>query len=61
MAELFEIGESRYEVRVDGWTIEQVWNWHGSWVVQVRGETYYGCKSRKKAVERVVRIHALPE
>ena len=61
MAELLKTGESRYDVLVYGRTIGQVWNWHGSWAAQVGGETYYGLKSRKKAVERVVQIHELSE
>ena len=59
MAELRKTGESQYEVLVDGQIIGQVWNWHGSWSAQAGGETYHGHKSRKKAVERVERIHRL--
>lgn len=57
MAELRKTGESQYEVVVDERTIGQVWNWHGSWSAQARGKTYHGLKSRKKAVERVERVH----
>ena len=57
MAELRKTGESQYEVVVDQETIGQVWNWHGSWSAKVRGKTYHGLKSRKKAVERVERVH----
>ena len=57
MAELQKTGENRYEVLMDGQTIGRVWNWHGTWSAQVRGETYHGYKSRKKALERVVRTH----
>ena len=59
MAELRKTGESQYEVLVGGQTIGQVWNWHGSWSAQAGGKTYHTHKSRKKAVERVVRIHEL--
>ncbi len=59
MAELRKTGESHYEVLVDGQTIGQVWNWHGSWSAQAGDETYHGLKSRKKAVERVEQIHQL--
>ncbi len=59
MAELRKTGESQYEVVVDQKTVGQVWNWHGSWSAQVEGKTYHGLKSRKKAVERVERVHEL--
>jgi hypothetical protein len=59
MAELRKTGESQYEVVVDQEIIGRVWNWHGSWSVQVEGKTYHGLKSRKKAVERVERVHEL--
>ncbi len=59
MAELRKTGESQYEVLVDGQTAGQVWNWHGSWSAQAGDETYHGLKSRKKAVERVKRMHQL--
>jgi hypothetical protein len=59
--ELRKTGESQYDVLVDGRTIGQVWNWHGSWSARAEGETYYGLKSRKKAVERVARVHRPPE
>lgn len=61
MAELSKTGESQYEVLVGEETIGQVWNWHGSWAAQAGGKTYYGHKSRKQAVERVVQIHELSE
>ena len=57
MAELRKVGESRYEVLVDGQIIGQVWNWHGTWSAQAGDKTYHGLKSRKKAVERVERTH----
>lgn len=50
--------ESRYEVVVDGETIGEVWNWHGSWSVQAGGKTYHGLKSRKKAIQRVQELRA---
>ena len=59
MAELRKIGESQYEVLVDGEVAGEVWNWHGSWSAQADGKTYHGLKSRKQAVERVERIHEL--
>ena len=59
MAELRKTGESQYEVLVDDQTIGQVWNWHGSWSAQAGDETYHGLKSRKKAVEQVIRTHEL--
>lgn len=59
MAELRKTGESQYEVLVDGEVAGEVWNWHGSWSAQAKGETYHGLKSRKRAVERVERIHQL--
>ncbi len=59
MAELRKTGESQYEVVVDGQTIGQVWNWHGSWSAQAEGKTYHGLKSRKQAVERVEQIYRL--
>ena len=57
--ELRKVGESQYEVLVNGQTIGQVWNWHGSWAAQADGKIYHGYKSRKQAVERVERIHEL--
>lgn len=57
MAELRKVGESQYEVLVDGQIIGQVWNWHGTWSAQAGDKTYHGLKSRKKAVERVERTH----
>ena len=57
MAELRKVGESQYEVLVDGQIIGQVWNWHGTWSAQAEDKTYHGLKSRKKAVERVERTH----
>ena len=59
MAELRKSGESQYEVLVDGEVVGEVWNWHGSWSARANGKTYHGLKSRKKAVERVERIHEL--
>jgi hypothetical protein len=59
MVELRKTGESQYEVLVNGQTIGQVWNWHGSWSAQSGDETYHGLKSRKQAVECVERIHQL--
>ncbi len=59
MAELRKTGESQYEVLVDGQTIGQVWNWHGSWSAQAGDETHHGLKSRKQAVERVQQNHRL--
>jgi hypothetical protein len=59
MAELRKLGESQYEVLVDGEVVGEVWNWHGSWSAQANGKTYHGLKSRKQAVERVERIHEL--
>lgn len=50
---LRKTGENRYEVVVDGRSIGEVWNWHGSWSARVEGKTYHGLKSRKKAVEQV--------
>jgi hypothetical protein len=57
VAELRKMGESQYEVLVDGQIIGQVWNWHGTWSAQAGDKTYHGLKSRKKAVERVERTH----
>ena len=57
MAELQKAGEIQYEVLVGDEIIEQVWNWHGTWSAQVGGETYHNYKSRKKAVEQVIRTH----
>lgn len=59
MAELRKTGENQYDVLVDGRTVGQVWNWHGSWSAQAGGDAYHGHKSRKQAVERVERIHEL--
>ena len=61
MAELRKVGESQYEVLVDGQIIGQVWNWHGTWSAQAGDKTYHGLKSRKKAVERVERTHRSAE
>ena len=61
MAELRKTGESQYEVLVDEKTIGQVWNWHGTWSAQAEGKTYHGYKSRKKAVEQVIRTYELSE
>ncbi len=61
MAELRKTGQNSYEVLIGEQTIGQVWNWHGTWSAQVEGKTYHGHKSRKQAVERVVRIHELAE
>lgn len=57
MAELQKTDDSQYEVLVDGQTMGQVWNWHGSWAAQADGKIYHGHNSRKQAVERVERIH----
>jgi hypothetical protein len=51
------MGQSRYDVLVGDEIIGQVWSWHGSWSAQANGKTYHGLKSRKRAVERVERIH----
>ena len=59
MAELRKVGESRYDVLVEEQTLGQVWNWHGSWSAQAGGKTYHGYKSRKQAVESVIRIYEL--
>ena len=59
MAELRKTGESKYEVLVDGKTIGQVWNWHGSWAAQADGKTHRGHKSRKEAIGTVERVHRL--
>ena len=57
MAELQKTGENQYEVLMDGQAVGQVWNWHGTWSAKVGGQTYHGYKSRKKAVEQVIRTH----
>lgn len=57
MAELRKMGESQYDVLVDGQTIGQVWNWHGTWSAQVGDKTYHGLKSRKEAIARVERTY----
>lgn len=57
MAELQKTGESQYEVLIEGQTIGQVWNWHGTWSAQAGDEIYHGLKSRKKAVEQVIRTY----
>ncbi len=57
MVELRKTGANQYEVLLDGQTIGQVWNWHGSWAAQAKGKTHHGHKSRKQAVERVERIY----
>jgi hypothetical protein len=58
MAELRKTGQSQYEVVVEEEIVGRVWNWHGSWSAQAYGgKTYHGLKSRKKAVERVERVH----
>ena len=54
---LHKTGESQYDVLVEGQIVGQVWNWHGSWSAQAGDETFHGLKSRKKAVERVIRTH----
>jgi hypothetical protein len=59
MAELHKTGQSRYEVLINGESVGQVWSWHGTWSAQAGGKTYHGLKSRKKAIERVERIHEL--
>lgn len=56
---LRKTGQNRYEVLVGEEIIGQVWNWHGLWAAQAGGKTYHGHKSRKQAVERVVRTHEL--
>jgi hypothetical protein len=45
MAELQKTGESQYDVLIDGQTIGQVWNRHGSWSAQAGDKTYEGLKS----------------
>ena len=57
MAELCKTGQSRYEVLISGESVGQVWSWHRSWLAQAGGKTFHGLKSRKLAIERVVRIH----
>jgi hypothetical protein len=59
MADLRKVGESQYDVLVDGQVIGQVWNWHGTWSAHAEGKTYHGYKSRRQAVEYVERIHEL--
>ena len=52
MAELRKTGESSYDVLVDGRTIGQVWNWHGSWAAKAaNGKTRHNLKSRKQALQ----------
>lgn len=53
MAELRKTGANEYDVVVDGQVIGRVWNWHGSWSAEAKGETYYGLRSRKEAIARV--------
>jgi hypothetical protein len=57
MAELRKTGENQYDVLVGQQTIGQVWNWHGTWSLQVGDKTYHGYKSRKEAIARVERIY----
>ena len=57
MADLRKTIESRYEVLVDEQTVGQVWNRHSSWSAQAVEKAYYGLKSRKKAVEQVIRTY----
>lgn len=57
--ELRKTGESSYEVVVDGRTIGQVWNWHGSWSAKAGTGTYHNLKSRKQALEYVEKAHRL--
>ena len=57
MAELRKIGESSYEVVVDGRTIGQVWSWHGSWSAKTATGTSHNLKSRKQALEYVYKAH----
>ena len=59
MAELRKTGESQYDVLVNGQTIGQVWNWHGTWSAQAGGKAYHGLKSRKEAIARVEHVHRL--
>lgn len=58
-ADLRKTGVSQYDVLVEDKTIGQVWNWHGTWSAEANGKTYHGLKSRKQAIERVIRIHEL--
>ena len=59
MAELHKTGESSYQVLIEDEVVGQVWNWHGIWSAQACDEIYHGLKSRKKAVEQVIRTHEL--
>ena len=51
--------ESHYEVVVDGKTIGEVWNWHGSWSAKTGGQICHGLKSRKKAIARIQKLRGI--
>jgi hypothetical protein len=57
MAELHKTGESSYQVLIEDEVVGQVWNWHGTWSAQASDEIYHGLKSRKKAVEQVIKTY----
>ena len=52
-SELRKTEENQYDVVVDERVIGRVWNWHGSWSAEAKGETYHNLKSRKEAIARV--------
>lgn len=57
MGELRKTGANEYDVVADGRIIGRVWNWHGSWSAEAKGETHHGLKSRKEAIAKVERSH----
>ncbi len=59
MAELRKTGANEYDVVAEGRVIGRVWNWHGSWSAEAKGETHHNLKSRKEAIARVEQTHRL--
>ena len=59
MAELLKTGANEYDVVANGRVIGRVWNWHGSWSAEAKGETHHGLKSRKDAIAKVESTHRL--
>ena len=59
IVEIRKTGANQYDVVVDERVIGQVWNWHGSWSAEAKGETHHGLKSRKEAIAKVEQTHRL--
>lgn len=57
VSELLKTGANQYDVVVNEEVIGRVWNWHGSWSAEAKGESHHGLKSRKEAIAKVEHSH----